>query len=63
MVCVVDHRAEHFQCVACILMHDQTTHGTLFNPSGDSRFRTWRATNDFPHEHFYSCNKLHATGA
>ena len=24
-------RAEHFQCVACILMHDQTMHGTLFN--------------------------------
>ena len=28
-----------FHIVACILMHDRTTHGTLFNPFGYWRFR------------------------
>ena len=27
-------RAFMISCVSCILMHDQTTHGTLFNLSG-----------------------------
>ena len=36
-----------FHIVACILMHDRITHGTLFNP-----FRVFTI----------SCNKLHATG-
>ncbi|ERH27383.1 hypothetical protein HMPREF9065_01440 [Aggregatibacter sp. oral taxon 458 str. W10330] len=26
-------------CVACNLLHDQTTQGTLFNPFRHSRFR------------------------
>ena len=32
------------QCVACILMHDQITHGTLFNSFGHSRFRATSCT-------------------
>ena len=32
-------RALTISCVACILMHDQITHGTLFHPFGHSQFR------------------------
>jgi len=32
-------RALTISYVACILMYDQITHGTLFNPFGYSRFR------------------------
>jgi len=31
-------------CVACILIHDQTTQRTLFNPFGYSRFRATSCT-------------------
>ena len=33
-----------YSCVACILMHDQIMHGTLFNPFGCSRFRATSCT-------------------
>ena len=43
--------------VACILMHDRTTHGTLFILSEYSRFRATSCTLRFP----VSCIKMHAT--
>ena len=54
--CVIDdfvqrvaRYGEHYSIiVACILMHDRSTHGTLFK-----LFRVFTI----------SCNKLHATGA
>ena len=37
-------RAFTISCVACILMHDRTKHGTLFNPFGYSRFLRGNST-------------------
>ena len=38
-------------CVACILMHDQTTHRTLFNPFGCSRFCATHETSTLSDAH------------
>ena len=37
-------RAFTISCVACILIHDQTTHGALFTPFGHPRFRATSCT-------------------
>ena len=48
--------------VACNLLHDQTTHGTLFTPFGYSRFRatscTLRMESELHIEVNHSCNTL-----
>ena len=48
--------------VACILMHDQTAHRTLFNSFGYSRFRVWRAswcTTKPPTESYLPLSDIH----
>ena len=48
-----------FHIVACILMHDRTTHGTSFNPFGYSGFRATSCTLRGVLFHIVACILMH----